>query len=109
MVEPKLFGSSTRTAVLVAIGAPETSYPRELARVVDVPLVSVQRIVNDLEREGVVVSTTIGNVRSVRLNPRLYGGEHLKAFLLTYLERFPELKLTLATLRRRPRRSGKAI
>lgn len=65
-------------------------------------------MVNDLEREGVVVSRIVGANREVRLNPRFYGAEDLRSLLLKYAKRDPMLERRVTELRRRPRRAGEA-
>ncbi len=109
MIEPKLFGSPSRTRVLTLTALLDDTYPRELARLSGVPLVSVQRIVNGLEREGVLVTRLAGATRRVSLNRRFYGASELRALLLKYAKHNPELERSAASLRRRPRRAGKAL
>jgi DNA-binding IclR family transcriptional regulator len=109
MLQAKLFGSTSRTRVLTLIALLDDTYPRELARVAGVPLVSVQRIVNDLEREGVLATRITGNSRRVGLNPRFYGADELRALLIKYAKRDPALEGRVSALRRRPRRAGKAL
>lgn len=105
----KLFGSPVRSKVLVLIALLGETYPREVARLADSPLISVQRIVSDLEREGVVVSRIVGGSRLVTLNRRLYGKDDLESFLIKYAKRAPNLESAVSKLRRRPRRAAKAI
>ncbi len=109
MIELKLFGSPSRTRLLTLAALLEDTYPRELARLSGVPLVSVQRIVNGLEREGVLATRVVGTTRRVSLNPRFYAADELRALLLKYAKRDPELGRHAASLRRRPRRAGKAL
>jgi hypothetical protein len=109
MVSMKLFGSPSRTKVLTLVALLEDTYPRELARLSDAPLASVQRMVNDLEREGVVATRIVGANRQVSLNPRFYGANELRSLLLKYSKRDPGLESRVARLRRRPRRAGKAL
>jgi|SRR5579863_291425 len=104
-----LFGSNARSKVLVAIGLLRESYAREIARVTSVPLVSVQRIIRNLERDGIVVGRVMGSTRLLTLNPRLYGVNELESFLTKYSTRMPELSEAISSLRRQPRRSGKEI
>jgi len=85
------------------------TYPRQLARLSNAPLASVQRMVNDLEREGVVVSRIVGANREVRINPRFYGVDELRSLLLKYAKRDPSLERRVSELRRRPRRAGKTL
>lgn len=108
MVPTKLFGSAVRTRVLVFVALLRESYPRELARLANAPLISVQRIVDDLEREGVLASRLVGGSRIVALSKRLYGRDDLEAFLLKYAKRDPNLELAASALRRRPRERAMA-
>ncbi|MHB8355444.1 MAG: winged helix-turn-helix domain-containing protein [Vulcanimicrobiaceae bacterium] len=105
----KLLGTRVRTRVLLAIALLERSYPREIARVTGVPLMSVQRIVNDLERQGVLASRRTGVQREVRLNPSYFAYRELKALLLRVSLADEGLTETVESLRRRPRRAGKAL
>ncbi|MCL5258638.1 MAG: hypothetical protein M1314_02710 [Firmicutes bacterium] len=105
----KLLGTRLRTRVLLAIALLERSYPREVARVTGVPLMSVQRIVNDLERQGVLASRRAGVQREVRLNPSYFAYRELKALLLRVSLADEGLTETVESLRRRPRRAGKAL
>ncbi len=106
---PAIFGSPRRTEVLVLLALLEESYPREIARLLRAPLLSIQTIVDSLEREGMLATHLVGNQRRVTLNPRYYGVKQLKEFLLRLAEGYPELQSTISELRRRPRRRGKAI
>jgi DNA-binding MarR family transcriptional regulator len=94
--------------VLFALALLEETYPSELARLLEIPLMTVQRILDDLEREGVVVKRTVGRNRMATLNPRMYGGAELRDFLMKYSRR-TNIQKRLAKLRRRPRRTGKEI
>ncbi|MHB8177661.1 MAG: hypothetical protein ACYDA5_09615 [Vulcanimicrobiaceae bacterium] len=49
-----------RTRILLTIALLESSYLREIARVTGAPPMSVQRIVNDYERQGVLASRRVG-------------------------------------------------
>ena len=103
----RLFGSPTRTATLVALRLLEDSYPSELADLLGVGLYSVQRVLRSLESEGVVVSRTLGNTRSVTLNPRYFAHAQLAALLWELGSNDEDLQRALAARRRRPRRAGK--
>ena len=105
----RLFGSAARTRVLLAIALLEQSYPREIARVARVPLMSAQRIVNDLEAQRIVASRTRGNQREVRLNPTFFAQKELRALLLQLSAGDPALVREIESLRRRPRRAGKEL
>jgi len=104
-----VFGTVGRTRVLLALALLEQSYPRELARLTGVPLMTTQRYVNDLERLGIVASRLIGVQREVRLNPSYFAARELRELLMRLALGEPKLKDTIETLRRRPRRAGKAL
>ena len=109
MIPMKLFGSASRSRILTLVALLGETYPRELARLSRAPLSSVQRMVNDLEREGVVASRIVGANREVRLSPRFYGVDELRSLLLKYAKRDPSLERRVSELRRRPRRAGKLL
>jgi hypothetical protein len=104
-----LFGSALRTRVLILLALLEESYPRELARLLIAPLLSVQRIVNSLELDGAVVTRLVGQQRRVILNPRFYGAKPLKALLLNLAEGDSAVREIASSIRRRPRRAGKKL
>jgi sugar-specific transcriptional regulator TrmB len=106
---PRLFGSDARTRVLLSVALLEQSYPREIARIAKVPLVSVQRIVNDLERQGVVASRLHGAQREVRLNPSYFAAAELRPLLLRLSLADTQITQEIESLRRRPRRAGKEL
>ena len=103
------FGSSTRTRVLVALRLLSESYPRELARVLGVPLSGVQKALRSLERDALVATRTMGRSRLVRINPGYFARKTLDAYLLRLSEPATELRETIEALRRRPRRTGKPL
>lgn len=103
----QLFGTSTRTAVLVAVRLLEQTYPGELAILLGVRPFTVQSILASLEREAVVVSRLVGRTRTVTLNPRYFAHAELSALLWKLGEHDVDLQARLAARRRRPRRAGK--
>jgi sugar-specific transcriptional regulator TrmB len=106
---PKVFGSAARTRVVVIVLALRDTYPRELARISGVPLVSVQRIVEDLEREGILSTRLSGNQRRVIVNPEWFASKELRALALRLAEVLPDIRAALDTERRRARRRGKPV
>jgi DNA-binding transcriptional ArsR family regulator len=104
----RLFGSAPRTRILIAVALLTETYPRELARLLDLARLTVQRILDSFEREGVILSRIVGRNRVVSLNRRMYGAAELEAFLLKYA-RHTDLDDIVSRLRRRPRRRGKAL
>lgn len=105
----KLFGSRRRTQVLIAVTLAGETYARELARLADAPLLSIQRVVDALEIEGVLAVRTSGRQRRVTLNPRFYAYAELRALLLRLAEGEQELESAVGALRRSPRRKGKPL
>jgi len=101
-----LFGSKTRTDVLVAIARLDLTYPTEVARVLSLRLIEVQRAISSLERSGAVVSRRVGNTRTVSLNPRFRAADELYTLLLK-LSEDPWYEDRWAKLRKRPRAIGK--
>jgi hypothetical protein len=108
-VDLRLFGTAVRTRVLLVIALLEQSYPREIARVAKAPLMSTQRIVNDLEKQGVLASRLHGAQREVRLNPSFFAYRELQALLLRLSQAEPALVRDIEAMRRRPRRAGKEL
>jgi len=105
----KIFGSVARTKVLVGLALLNESYPRELARLLGIPLMSVQRAVDDFDKEGVTASRKLGIQRQVRLNPRYFALAQLRDFLLRLSDAFPAERRAIEQERRRPRRTGKSL
>lgn len=103
------FGGRARTLVLVALRLMGESYPRELARVLDLPLNGVQQAARGLERDGLVVGRSAGKTRLLRLNPRYFALGGLEAYLSRLSEPERELHRRIEALRRRPRRGGKPL
>jgi DNA-binding transcriptional ArsR family regulator len=103
------FGSATRTRTLVALRLLEESYARELARVLQSPLSSVQQAIGSLERDGLVAVRSLGRTRVARIDPRYFA----RVELLEYLRRLSEadgaVREAVTSLRRRPRRTGKPL
>jgi DNA-binding transcriptional ArsR family regulator len=104
-----VLGTVRRTEVLQTIALLEETYAREIARLIDAPLLSVQRIVDALERDEIVVTRRIGVERRVALNPRFYAIAELKALLLRLSDRNERLIAAVSALRRRPRKKNKAL
>lgn len=87
----------------------EESYPRELARILELSLNGIQQALRSLELDGLVVLRTAGRTRLAQLNPRYFAYEDLQRYLLTLSGTETELRRRIATMRRRPRRTGKDL
>lgn len=103
--QQKLFGSRRRTEILIMLPLLESTYPTELARLLDAPLYSVQTILADLEDQGIVASRRRGRMRIVSLDPRYYAYEQLHALLERMAAAEPELQAAAEERRTRPRQT----
>lgn len=103
------FGSQGRTRVLLALRLMGESYPRELSRLLNAPLLTVQRALQGLEVDGLVAARSAGRTRLYRLDPRYFANEALQRFLLRLSEPETGLRRSVESLRRRPRRAGKPL
>ena len=95
--------------MLLALALLPDSYARELARVLGMPLSGVQRALQGLEQDGMVAMRAVGRTRLCRLDPRYFARADLRRYLLRLAEPETELRRRLASLRRRPRRTGKPL
>src|SRR4051812_28965754 len=103
------FGSRTRTQTLVALALMESSYPRELARLLGSAVNGVQSALRSLERDGLVVARSVGRTRAFQLNPRYFAAGAVRALLDKLASADPELREQVAAVRRRPRRTAKPL
>mgnify|MGYP001578793547 CR=1 FL=1 len=103
------FGSSARTRALLALQLLTESYARELARLLELNLSSVQKALQSLERDGLVAARAAGRTRLYRLNPRAPARQEMERYLERLLEPEAKLRALTAQLRRRPRRTGKPL
>jgi DNA-binding transcriptional ArsR family regulator len=103
-LDPKisLFGSRRRTEVLILLALLEESFPSELARLLAVPLFTIQRVLSDLEDQGIVAARVRGRTRLVSLNPRFFACNELRQLLHRLAEGEPELESLVAGHRTRP-------
>ena len=103
------FGSRARTRVLLALQLLQESYAREIAPLVGLSLSSVQKGLQSLERDGLVVGRAAGRTRLFRVSPRAYARRELESYLERLLEPETGLRARAERLRRRPRRTGKPL
>lgn len=103
------FGGRTRTEALIALRLLEESYAREIARLLERPLSGVQKALKSLESDGLVAGRTQGRTRLLRLSPRYFAYDELRAYLARLAEAEDELRERVGRLRRRPRKAGKRL
>jgi DNA-binding transcriptional ArsR family regulator len=104
-----LFGSAIRTRILTYVALTGETYPTEVSRVLGIPLLSAQRVLNSLELTGAIASRLVGRVRLFGLNPTWFAAKELKELLLRLAQADTDLTTLAATVRRRPRRAGKSL
>ena len=104
-----LFGTRTRTDVLVLIGMMEETHAAEVARLLGISLSTAQNAIDSLEATGVISGAVEGRARRVRLNPRFYAREEIRTLLDKIATNDNELRERVSTIRRRPRRAGKKL
>jgi predicted transcriptional regulator len=103
------FGSRTRTEVLIGLSLMESSYPRELARLLGTALNAVQAALRSLERDGLVVARSVGRTRLFELNRRYFAASAVRTLVEKLAAADSELGRRAAAVRRRPRRTGKPL
>jgi DNA-binding transcriptional ArsR family regulator len=103
------FGGRTRTETLIALRLLEESYAREIARLLERPLSGVQKALKSLESDGLVAGRAQGRTRLLRISPRYFAYDELRAYVARLAEAEDELRERVGRLRRRPRRAGKRL
>src|SRR6267143_5534341 len=96
------FGGQARTLVLLALSLLDESFPRELARLLEVSLNGVQQALRGLEVDGLVAARSAGRTRLYRLNPRYFARDELLDYLKRLAVAETELLERTARLRKRP-------
>ncbi|MEO8198302.1 MAG: winged helix-turn-helix domain-containing protein [Thermoanaerobaculia bacterium] len=107
LIESSPFGGRTRTRVLLALNLLETSFARELARLLAAPVSGVRQALASLERDGLVAGRLVGKTRIVQIDPGYFARRELGSYLARLAEAAPELRSAASRLRRRPRAAGK--
>ena len=95
--------------MLLALSLLEESFPRELARLLEVPLNGVQQALRGVEVDGLVAARLVGRTRLYRLNPGYFAREELESYLKRLAGADANLVARTAQLRKRPRRAGKRL
>jgi hypothetical protein len=62
-----------------------------------------------LELDGLVAARAAGRTRLFRVDPRYFAYDELQRYLLSLSNPEKDLRRRVATLRRRPRRTGKEL
>ena len=110
MILSGLVGNETAAKVLLFLENYSNGYAREISLTFSVPISQVQRQLERIEREGIIVSRLIGKTRQYSWNPRWGILKELKALLAKTLQFIPEdEKKKYFFNRSRPRRRGKPL
>jgi len=109
MVVSSPFGSQTRTRLLLSLELLGQSYARELARLLGASLSVVQKGLRSLERDGLIAGRLVGRTRLFQVNPQYFAAAELRGLIARLLAADRDLKARAASLRRRPRRTGKRL
>jgi DNA-binding transcriptional ArsR family regulator len=104
-----LFGSRTRTRILMYLALAEESYSAEIVSALGGTKLTIQRILRDLEALGVVASRLRGRVRLVSLDKTWYAAAELRALLERMASADSGILEAAASIRRRPRRPDKPL
>ena len=104
-----LFGSRTRERFLKLLGLVEQTYVSEASELLGESIVAIHRVATDLERDNIIASRLMGRTRVFELNKRYQQYAKLRDLLRAMGEADPQLIRALSSMRRRPRRAGKAI
>jgi predicted ArsR family transcriptional regulator len=109
MLEP-LFGSAKKEKILLYLYTHREAYAREIARVFQFNLNTVQNQLLNLEKDGVLFSQLRGKVRLFGINPRYSFKKELEALLEKVLLFLPgEEVAEFYRPRTRPRRTRKPL
>ena len=105
-----VLGSEGAERVLIFLVARGQGYALEIANMFKMSVSNVQKHLERMERDGLLVNTKTGRTRVYSLNPRYAFKEEVEALLNKALTMSPEpLKEKLLLDRRRPRRRGKPL
>ena len=103
-----LVGSTNAERVLLFLSARKEGYASEIARTYGVGPSLIQKQLDRMERDGLLVAQQVGRTRVYSFNPRFPFVAEVRGLMLKALEKYPdELQGKIRLDRRRPRRKGK--
>lgn len=103
-------GSEGAERVLLFLVARNQGYPLEIAEAFDMSVSNVQKHLERMERDGLLVNEKVGRTRVYRFNPRYAFKDEVEALLNKALSVGPDTLRDLLLLdRHRPRRRGKPL
>ena len=105
-----VFGSTSAERVLLFLVARGEGYATEIARTFDTNQSQIQKQLDRMERDGLLVNKVVGRTRVYSFNPRFAFKTELEALVSKAIELSPEkLRETLVLNRRRPRKRTKPL
>jgi hypothetical protein len=109
MIEP-IVGSKSSEQVFIFLFARDEGYATEIARFFDADLYAIQKQLERLENNDVIISKKVGRTRVYQFNPRYPFLGELKALFERVLSFYPEeVREALVMNRRRPRKKDKPL
>lgn len=109
MIEP-IVGSKSSEQVFIFLFARDEGYATEIARFFDADLYAIQKQLERLENNDVIISKKVGRTRVYQFNPRYPFLVELKALFERVLSFYPEeVREALIMNRRRPRKKDKPL
>lgn len=105
-----IVGSTSAERVLLFITAREAGYAAEIAQVFETDISPIQKQLERMERDGLLVNKLVGRTRLYSFNPRYPFVPDLIAMMKRALGLCPEnLQEVLLMNRRRPRKKSKPL
>jgi predicted transcriptional regulator len=105
-----IVGSTSAERALVFITAREQGYASEIARMFDTSVSQIQKQLDRMERDGLLINEKVGIARIYSFNPRYAFVPEVKALMEKALSMYPlPIQKALTMNRRRPRKKGKPL
>ena len=105
-----VLGSTNAERVLLFLVARGEGYATEIARTFDTDLSPIQKQLDRMERDGLLINKKVGRTRLYRFNPRYAFVDGVKQLVEKALKLSPpELQEELLYNRRRPRKRNKPL
>lgn len=103
-------GSTSAERVLAFLTARESGYATEIARAFETDLSPIQKQLERMERDGLLINQRVGRTRVYRYNPRFPFVPEVQSLMEKVLQRHPkEMQEKLLYDRRRPRKKEKPL
>jgi hypothetical protein len=105
-----IVGSTSAERVLFFLVAREQGYAAEIARLFETDLSPIQKQLERMERDGLLVNRQVGRARVYSFNPRYPFSEEVIALVEKAIDLSPaQLQQKLLLDRRRPRKKDKPL